>query len=298
VALVIERLGERVYWAPGGTNIGLVLTDSGVLLIDSGLNDTPARRVLRDVQQLGRSVIGIVTTHGHADHFGGNAFIVRRTGARVWAPAMDEAVLRYPLLHPIALYAGADPPEALRGGFLLAEPSPVDEVYGPGSVEIDGVALTVVSLRGHSINQMGILVDGVFFCADLVLPERVIERYRLPYLHSVSQHLASLDRAETVDHHVAVPGHGSRLEHVSTAVAMNRALVLEIGERVVELCADWSMPEEILARLLGDLGSPVVDPAGYYLVHPVVYAYLSWLERIGQVQHEVREGRSLWRASR
>src|SRR3712207_7800509 len=55
------------------------------------------------------------------------------------SPAIDEAVLRYPLLQPSSLYGGADPLETLRGGFLLADPSPVDEVVGPGALLVEGV---------------------------------------------------------------------------------------------------------------------------------------------------------------
>ena len=49
---------------------------------------------------------------------------------------------------------------------------------------------------------MGILVEDVFFCADVVFPERVIDRYKMPYLYSVREHLASLDRAVEVSHAV------------------------------------------------------------------------------------------------
>src|SRR5205823_3452243 len=140
----------------------------------------------------GRSVSAIVTTHAHADHFGGNAFVVKRTGARVYAPAWDEAIMRYPLMQSASLFGGADPPYSLRSGFLLADPSPVDVIYGAGALCIDGVELTAVSLKGHSANQMGILYDGVFFSADLVLPATALARYKMPYLFSVSDHLRSL----------------------------------------------------------------------------------------------------------
>jgi glyoxylase-like metal-dependent hydrolase (beta-lactamase superfamily II) len=294
--VAIVWLTDRVGFAPGGVNIGVVRGEPGqAVLIDSGLNDSAVRKVLRDLRAEGREVTAIVTTHCHADHFGGNAFVVKRGGARVYAPAWDEAVLRYPMFQPVCLFAGADPPQALRGGFLLAEASPVDSIYEAGQLEVDGVELEAVSLAGHSGNQMGILVDGVFFCADVVLPERVIERYRIPYLYSVGRHLESLQRASEIPHRVAVPGHGPHVEHVDELVAPNLQLVKTVAAVVVEHCAEPRMPEDILADVLAALGADPPDAASYYLLHPTVFAYLSYLESQGDVEHEITRGRSLWR---
>ncbi|MEX1158923.1 MAG: MBL fold metallo-hydrolase [Thermomicrobiales bacterium] len=294
---MLVALTERVSFAPGGVNIGVILADDDrAILIDTGLNDTSVRKVLRELTERGRRVTSIVTTHGHADHFGGNAFTVKRTGARVYAPRWDETVLRYPLFQPLCLFAGADPPASLRTGFLLAAESPVDVIYDAGPLLVDGVVMEAVSLAGHSGNQMGVLVDDVFFCADVILPERVIERYRMPYLYSVRDHLPSLDRAEQVSHVIAVPGHGPTLEQVSVGVAPNRALVRRVAEMVVDLCAESRTPEDVLALLLERLGADPVDPPGYYLLHPTVFAYLSYLEAEGAVQHFIERGRSLWRA--
>jgi glyoxylase-like metal-dependent hydrolase (beta-lactamase superfamily II) len=293
--VALERLTEQVSYAPGGVNIGVIYGAADqALLIDTGLNDTAARKVLRDLQAAGRRVTAIITTHGHADHFGGNAFVVKRTGARVYAPSWDEMVLRYPLTQPLCLFAGADPPSSLRSGFLLADASPVDVIYDAGPLEVAGVALEAVSLAGHSGNQMGILCDGIFFCADVVLPERVIERYKMPYLYSVRDHLRSLERALTVEHMRAVPGHGPLLDTIAEGVKPNQALVERVAGLVLELCREPATPENILAALLAQLDADPVDPAGYYLLHPTAFAYLTYLEDLGEIRHEIARGRSLW----
>ena len=179
---------------------------------------------------------------------------------------------------------------------MLAEASQVDAVYDAGPLTIAGMDLEIVSLAGHSGNQMGVLVDGVFYCADVVLPDRVIERYKMPYLFSVRDHLKSLDRAAQIEHAWAVPGHGPVLQDVSALVQQNKELVLEVADRIVAICVEPLMPEEILARLLGDLGADPSDPAAYYLLHPTVFAYLTYLEEQERVSHEISAGRSLWQA--
>jgi glyoxylase-like metal-dependent hydrolase (beta-lactamase superfamily II) len=125
--LAIEELSPRVAMIPGGVNVGVLRGDGGrCVLVDTGLNDTSGKKAIKAVrEELGGEVVAILTTHAHVDHFGANATVVKRTGAKVYAPAFDEAVLRYPLLQPTLLFAGADPPSSMRGGFMLADPSPV-----------------------------------------------------------------------------------------------------------------------------------------------------------------------------
>ncbi len=127
--MTVEFLTERVGYIPGAVNLGVVRAEGDrFILIDTGLNDTSGKKAVKAIQELGGTVAAIVTTHAHADHFGANATVVKRTGARVFAPAIDEAVIRYPILQPSLLYAGADPPATLRGRFLLADASPVDDI--------------------------------------------------------------------------------------------------------------------------------------------------------------------------
>ena len=151
-----EKLTDRVYVLPGGTNIGVVIADDGrAVLIDSGLNDTPARKALRFVrEELGTEIRAIINTHGHADHFGGNAFLVKRTGAEVYAPDLDEMTLRHPLMQPIMLYGGADPVDAIRTSFLIAEVSPVTDIILPGRNTVAGITFEAIAL-GASVYGSG-----------------------------------------------------------------------------------------------------------------------------------------------
>ncbi|MGH2533794.1 MAG: MBL fold metallo-hydrolase [Thermomicrobiales bacterium] len=88
--MAIIELTERVAVVPGGVNVGVVRADGNrCIMVDTGLNETNAKRVLKAIrEELGGEVVAILTTHGHADHFGGNAAVVKRTGARVYAPAL------------------------------------------------------------------------------------------------------------------------------------------------------------------------------------------------------------------
>ena len=296
---MLIELGPRVAAIPGGVNVGVIRGEGNrVILVDTGLNDTSGKKALKTVrEEVGGEVAAILTTHAHADHFGANATVVKRTGARVYAPAFDEAILRYPLLQPILLYGGADPLDTLRGTFLLADPSPVDEVVRPGPITVEGVEVEVVPLAGHSVNQVGYLVDGVLFCADVVLPEAVLVKYKIPYLFSVTDHLEALERARATPCAAAVPGHGPIVGSLDELVALNRALVEEVAERVIALAAKPTTAETVLAGLLTDYGAQIADAPGFYLLQPTAFAFLSHLHRVGRMRHEVRDGRAWWTAA-
>ena len=295
---ILVPLADRAWVIPGGVNIGVLANDDQqIVLVDTGLNETSAKKALKVVrEELGGEVVAVLTTHAHADHFGGNATVVRRTGAVVHAPVFDEAYLRYPLLQPALLFGGADPLDTLKSNFLLADPSPVDVLVKAGSHQVAGILVEAVPLYGHSPGQLGYVAAEVFFCADVVLPENVLDKYRIPYLFSLTDHLKALERARGVPHRVAVPGHGSVLEpgQLDALIDRNAALARRVADAILELTVEPKTVETILEGILRRFGAPVTDAPSFYLLQPTVFAFLSHLHREGEIAHEVRDGRSLW----
>lgn len=293
---MLAQLTERVLALPGGVNMGVVrIDDTHCVLIDSGLNDTSARRAMKAVRdELGSEIVAIVTTHGHADHFGGNAFLVKRTGARVFAPAFDETILRYPILQPALLYGGADPIDTMRTNFMLVDASPVDVVYENGPIVIDGFSLGVIPLAGHSGNQKGLLVEGVFFAADVVLPGAVLEKYRIPYLYSLTDHLRALELCTSVEAQTVVPGHEPLLDDITELRDLNLSVVHETMEAICLYCTERRTSGEVMTHVLDDRGADVSDAAGFYLLQPTIAAYLTHLTRIGALRHQVEANHSTW----
>jgi glyoxylase-like metal-dependent hydrolase (beta-lactamase superfamily II) len=293
-----EQLTGRVGVFTGGVNVGIIRTDGDcVILVDTGANESNARKTLRVVrEELKAEVDAILTTHGHADHVGGHAFVVKRTGAAVYAPRFEAAVLEHPELQPTLLFGGSAAPQALLERGLLAEPSPVDTVLDVGPVQVGGVPVETIGLGGHSPNQVGYLVEGVFFCADVVFPRSAIEKYRIPYLFDLGAHMASMERARAIEARFVVCGHGPIATGIDDLVEQNRYVAEETLDEIRRSLAQRPLAlEETCEVVFERMDVPMRHHVSYYLLRPTIGAYLTWLEHSGEIEH-VMEGRvAKWR---
>ena len=88
----MKRVIDSVYLvAMGKSNAYLIEGQDGLTLIDAGFPDKEAA-VFRAIRELGRSpdqLRHLILTHGHPDHIGSAAAIVRETGARTYLHPLD-----------------------------------------------------------------------------------------------------------------------------------------------------------------------------------------------------------------
>ena len=279
-------------------NIGVIrLNERSALLVDTGIDRDSGRRAVRLVAEAGwGTVAGILTTHAHADHVGGNAEVVRRTGCPVWASPVEAAIARCPELGPALLY-GASAPAAMRGKFLLAAPSPVDHVVTTESIAIGDVTIGVVRLPGHSPDQIGYTVGDVCFSADVVFPKETIDKYRVPFIFSVTDHRSSLRTARTLDHRWFVSGHGpvQEPEAFCALIDHNATALDEVETATLAALETASAADEIESAVLRQLGAEPLDIAALALLRTTIRSVMADLADRGTVNGSVEDGRIVWR---
>jgi len=292
----LVELEDGVWCLAGGVNSGLVLTDSGLVAIDTGLDRGAANRILRAAEQIGRPIEAVVNTHAHADHHGGNAQLVRRLGVPVYAPAVEEAVIREPRYEPIYLFGGAAPIAALRNRFLQAEPSPVDHVFSPGdTLLIGGRSLHVVGLAGHSIAQAGIRAGSVLFAADSFFGLDALGKHGVPYLVDAGEARATLERLRGDTARWFVPGHGEPLADPAATLDANHDVIERtLGWLAERLAHGPAATEDLLADLAATFDLKVEDATGFVLYRATLLGYLTTLERHEAARAVVEAGRWRW----
>ncbi|CAN5861440.1 MBL fold metallo-hydrolase [soil metagenome] len=290
------RLTERVHYLHGGVNSGLVETEKGLLVIDSGLDRSAANRIVRAAEELKRPLVAVLNTHAHADHYGGNAQLVRKLGIPVYAPAVEEAVIREPRYEPIYLFGGAAPIADLENRFLQAEPSPVDHVVAPGTViTIDGTELEVLDLSGHSIAQVGIRVAGVLFAADAFFGLEALKKHRIPYNVDAEKTRRSMERVGETQADWYVPGHGEALQDPRATLTENID-VIDSTMRWLTTRLDEApaTTDDLLVSMAEFFGLELGNPTSFVLYRTTLLGYLTSLHRAGGITARIADARWLW----
>ncbi|MGM0901248.1 MAG: alkyl sulfatase dimerization domain-containing protein [Bacillota bacterium] len=80
-----EKVREGYYFTPAFGNVGVVITDEGVVVIDSTLSKVQAEGILDKIKTVTEQPIKyLIYTHGHIDHVGG-ASVFKKAGAKIIA---------------------------------------------------------------------------------------------------------------------------------------------------------------------------------------------------------------------
>jgi glyoxylase-like metal-dependent hydrolase (beta-lactamase superfamily II) len=273
----MEKVSENIAYIPGAVNIGVLINGEKCLVIDTGLDKESGRNIRKATEGEGLNLEAIINTHSHADHFGGNNYLTRNLGAKVYAPRIESGIIQNPILEPVYLFNGATPIRNLKNKFVLAKPSPVHQVIESGKLEVIGLDLEIVSLPGHCFNQIGVLIDDVLFCADTVFSTRVLEKYRIPVVQDVKSHIETLKKLSETDYRFYVPAHTSPKENIQDIVKKNLTKTHDIIKDIKIILSEPKTTEKVVSELATryELDLSVVQQ--YYLIQMTVMAYLGYL---------------------
>lgn len=284
------QAGEHTYYINSPAKVGIYkINEQDVYLIDSGNDKDAGRKIFKILNAQNWRLAGIVNTHSNADHIGGNRFLQQKTGCKIISSAIENTFARYPLLEPSFLYGGY-PFKGLRNKFLMAnacEPTHNIDDYLPEG-------LKYFRLGGHYLDMIGLeTADNVFFLADCVFGENIIEKYHLSFVYDVAAFLATLDFVEQLEGSLFIPAHAEACKDVRPLAKANRNKVLEIMEGLLTICAQPLCFEDILKAVF-DHYKLSMDFNQYVLVGSTVRSYLAYLCDQGKLKCEITDNKMLW----
>lgn len=286
----LNQVGEKSYYVNCPAKIGIYkISDKEAFLIDSGNDKDAGKKVLKILDGMGLTLKGIINTHSHADHVGGNKYLQQNTGCKVFAQGIEKAFTEKTILEPSFLYGGF-PYGDLKHKFLLAQESVVKDFSDadfPSELEI-------IQLPGHSFDMIGIKTpDGAVFVADSVSSQSTLEKYKISFIYDVAKYLETLDLLENMQAEIFVPSHAEPCDNMKFLCEINRKTVFEIAEKIKELLKEETCFEVLLKKLF-DLYVLDMTNEQYVLVGSTVRSYLSWLKDKGEITVNIKDNMLLW----
>ncbi len=285
------QVSQRSCYIQSPAKIGLVrLEDGDVCLIDSGSDKDAGRRVRQILDANGWRLTAIYNTHSNADHIGGNRYLQGQTGCKIYAPGIDCAFTRHPVLEPAFLYGGY-PCGDLRHKFLMAQESGAQELTEACLPE----GLSVIPLPGHFFDMVGFRTwDDVIYLADCLSSRETLDKYQICFIYDVAAYLKTLEMVQGLEAKSFVPAHAEVCENIAGLAQYNIDKVLEIADKIAGICREPLCFEVILQRLFAEYGL-TMNFQQYVLVGSTVRSYLSWLKDCGRVDVLFEENMLLWR---
>lgn len=284
------QVSDRSYYIQSPAKIGLVkLNEQDVCLIDSGNDKNAGRKVRQILDANGWKLTAIYNTHSHADHIGGNKYLQQQTGCRIYAPGIECAFTRYPILEPAFLYGGF-PCKDLRHKFLLAQESDAQELTEDCLPE----GFSLLPLPGHFFDMAGFRTpDDVVYLADCLSSRETLDKYQIGFLYDVAAYLDTLEMVKSLQAKMFVPAHAQASEEIAGLAQYNIDRVTSIADKICEICREPLCFESILQKLFTDF-SLNMNFEQYVLVGSTVRSYLAWLKDTGRIHALFENNLLLW----
>jgi glyoxylase-like metal-dependent hydrolase (beta-lactamase superfamily II) len=260
VDMKLEKVSEHAWYVMGAagtatdnegfiSNAGVIFTPDGIVIVDALGTPALAKKLLGLIRKHSSLPIRyVIVTHYHADHIYGLQ-VFKEEGATIIAPSGADLYLNSPNAEErlaerrVSLFPWVDDDTRLV--------FPDEYIADSRTLSVGGVDL-VVSFLGdaHSDGDLSVYVaaDRVLFSGDIIFEGRV------PFVGSANTRnwLETLEKLETDNLQVLIPGHGPAASNPQETIRLTREylqyLRSSMGAAVDEMLpfdeayadADWS----------------------------------------------------------
>ena len=285
------QVAENSYYIQSPAKIGIYkLNETEVCLIDTGNDKDAGKKIKKVLDANGWTLKAIYNTHSNADHIGGNQYLQKQTGCKIYAPGIECDFTNHPILEPAYLYGGC-PPKDLKHKFLMAQESKAE--YLNKDVLPEG--MEIIELPGHFFDMVGFRTsDDVVYLADCLSSKETLNKYQISVLYDVESYLKTLEMVKNMNAKLFVPSHAEPTEDISELAQYNIDKVHEIAEKIVDICKEPKSFEVILQKLFIEYNLKMTFEQ-YVLVGSTVRSYLAWLKDQGRLDVVFENNMLLWK---
>lgn len=335
------NLSENISYLKMPTNTGFIRAKnasgkSDIYLVDSGNDDTSGLRILDFIKENfpEDTLKAVINTHAHADHCGGNAVLVEKTGCEVWASKGSASLMEYPSIETQLIWGGT-PIHDIRSKFLLARPCHVTRTFSGGDIikipvseaaqenpqdsqdqnknsenkrnqnqpdenlPQKNIILEIIPLAGHYVDQTGFLftdTDGkkIFFGGDAFTGKTAIKKFWIQYLLNENGTKDSLQKLSEIKADWYIPGHGEIVKEIEGIAELNLIAILETENMILDELKTPKTHEEIL-KAVADRNSIPLKVSQYCLIGSTLRSYLAGLYENWKITYEIKDNKMFWK---
>lgn len=309
-----KKILPNVYYIPGPTNVGVISCRGkrgqkarDVYLIDSGGDREDAQRIHTALEELfpakkgGFNLVAVINTHTHADHCGGNAFFVEKTGCQIWTDDFNAIGLKYNLLQSI-ITCGTMPLPHLQSSYYVAEPTKADRFVNSSS-EIklrDGSKITFMDLPGHYLSMLGVIYtnkkgETVLFPGDAIFGRLHVLKYWISYLVDLGAFKETLAKLNETHFTWYVPCHGDPCMRIQETVEMNQIAILSTEYCILRALDDGKqLTFAELMKAVADMNDIKLRTPQYLLIGSTIRGYLYHLYDQNKISCKMKDNQLLW----
>lgn len=324
----LVNISEHVFLLKSSTNIGIISIPSKkeLFLIDSANDDYTIETIVGflGTKFEGFTIKAVMNTHSHADHCGGNDWLVKNLGCEIWCPEGEASLMEYPIIETDLIWGGT-PVHELRSNFLLAKACKVDYVLkdkffiptdsdnGPffedrlsktgRTTKTDTeIEIEPIPLPGHYLNPAGFLItdtDGkkTFFLGDAISGRNVLRRYWIQYLLDETKSKESLHKLSTIDADCYIPGHGDMVAEIEGLAELNIIAILETEQLILDTLKNGPKTHEEILKEVADRNDIRLGVSQFFLIGSTVRSYLSGLYEEKRVAFKLVNNQMKWEAT-
>ncbi|MHA1208555.1 MAG: hypothetical protein ACTSSA_03580 [Candidatus Freyarchaeota archaeon] len=181
----------------------------------------------------------------------------------------------------------------LRYKFVMGKACRVDRIVEEGPFEVGSIPLEIVSLPGHSPQQIGVIAEGVMFCADSVFPTDVLEKHGILFLHNLGDFRKSLEKLPGTSRDHFLPSHGelTNRKELGRMVQANLSSTERVEEIILESLDSPQPVDRLIAMVLNRHGMRIESYSDYHMFSPTIKAYLTYLQEAGRIEFRVEGNR-------
>ena len=273
------------------TNIGLIMSEHGAILIDTGWGEKQGKAILSELARIGKKPVAIINTHAHLDHAGANKYISDRTGCPIYCTMFESLFLRGAdnMFHVLFSEMVLPLKNGLEEYGRLEKTEPVI-IEGDSHITIDGVQLYTVSLPGHSDGHIGVICDDVFFTGDALLDPEAMKKNKAMYMTSPADMRRSVERIMATDCIKYIPAHGPAFDDARLSGEYYFKMMERIKKSMADAASEPVCFEELMRRVAERVRLHVEALPYYSTVRVMLHSLANALVLDGSFECFVKEG--------